>query len=311
MGNDSIKIRTPATVSNVSCGFDCLGYAISEPADIVTVTKTDNQDIEISLSGIGTDKIPIIAKKNTAGKAVLSYLDYFGEKKGFKIHIEKGIHPGSGIGSSAASAVGAAFGVNKLLGSPLSLEELLVHCINGEIVSSGTIHGDNVAPALLGGFILIRINDSPDIVKLPVPKNLISIIVLPEYQINTQDARSILPKNVSLKSAVKQSGNISGFIAGLYESNFELMSRSMVDFFAEPFRRSLIPGYDSIHQAAMRNGAIGCGISGSGPSIFALSDSKKRAEIIGKEIVKGFQKVGLNSKLFISSIHTHPPEILD
>ena len=311
MLKESIQVRAPATVANVSCGFDCLGYAISDPADIVTISKKNDPGIEISISGMKADTIPTIAENNTAGKALLSFLEGLNIKQGFKVHIKKGIHPGSGLGSSAASAVAAVFGANVLLGSPLKLEDLLIHCMNGEIVSSGYAHADNVAPALLGGFILVRSYDPLDILKLPIPENLLSINVLPDYIVNTKEARAILPKNITLTSAIKQSGNLSGFIAGLYEKDFALMSRSMVDLFAEPFRSGLIPGYDSIRKSAMDSGAIGCGISGSGPSVFALSDSFDKANIIGKGMVYSFKKSGLESKLFISPVNTLPPKILD
>ena len=311
MLKESIKVRAPATVANVSCGFDCLGYAISDPADIVTISKNNDQGIEISIFGMKAETIPKIAEKNTAGKAILSLLESLNIKQGFKVHIEKGIHPGSGLGSSAASAVGAVFGANILLDSPLVLEDLLIHCINGETVSSGIAHADNVAPALLGGFILVRSYDPLDILKLPIPENLLSNNVLPDYIVNTKDARDILPKDISLTSAVKQSGNLSGFIAGLYENDFALMGRSMVDLFAEPVRSSLIPGYDLVRQSAMDSGAIGCGISGSGPSVFALSDSFDKANSIGNAMMGSFKKAGLESKLFISPVHTSPPIILD
>jgi homoserine kinase len=308
---DSIKIRTTATVSNVCCGFDCLGYAIPDPADNVTITKKETSGIEITLSGLKAESIPTNPEQNTAGKSILSLLESLKLDQGFNVHIEKGIHPGSGLGSSASSAVGAVFGANKLLDSPLKTEELMVHCMNGEIVSSGTVHADNVAPALLGGFILVRSYDPLDIIKLPVPKNLISINVLPDYIVNTREARELLPEQIPLSTAIMQSGNFSGFISGLYENNFELMGRSMVDLFAEPVRSNLIPGYESVHQSAMDNGAIGCGISGSGPSIFALSDSKEKAIAVGNGMVTAFQNVGLDSKLYIAPIHSFPPKILD
>jgi len=311
MLGESIKVRAPATVANVSCGFDCLGYAISDPADIVTISKKIDPDIEISISGMKADTIPTITEKNTAGKALLSLLEGLNIKQGFKVHIEKGIHPGSGLGSSAASAVAAVFGANKLLDSPLQLEDLLIHCMNGEIVSSGYSHADNVAPALLGGFILVRSYDPLDVLKLPIPENLLSINVLPDYIVNTMEARAILPKEITLTSAIKQCGNLSGFIAGLYEKDFTLMSRSMVDFFAEPFRSSLIPGYNAVRKSAMASGALGCGISGSGPSVFALSDSLNKANIIGEAMVSSFKEAGLESKLYISPVNTLPPKILD
>ena len=311
MANKLIKVKAPATVANVSCGFDCIGYAISKPSDIVTIEKQDQLGIEISMSGIKYESIPVDPENNTAGKAIISLLNTLGSKQGFKVHIEKGIPPGSGLGSSAASAVAALVGVNELLGKPLKQDELLVHGMAGEAVASGGFHADNIAPALFGGIILIRSYEPLDILHLPVPKNLFSTAVLPDFEVNTRDARRMLPERVPLKSAVEQAGNLAGFTLGLHESDFDLLGRSMVDLFAEPIRAELIPGYHAVQQTAMDCGAIGCGISGSGPSLFALSDSFEKAEKIGANMVKAFKNAGLNSVAYHSPIHTHPPEIVD
>ena len=311
MANKLIKVKAPATVANVSCGFDCIGYAISKPSDIVTIEKQDQLGIEISMSGIKYESIPVDPENNTAGKAIISLLNTLGSKQGFKVHIEKGIPPGSGLGSSAASAVAALVGVNELLGKPLKQDELLVHGMAGEAVASGGFHADNIAPALFGGIILIRSYEPLDILHLPVPKNLFSTAVLPDFEVNTRDARRMLPERVPLKSAVEQAGNLAGFTLGLHESDFDLLGRSMVDLFAEPIRAELIPGYHAVQQTAMDYGAIGCGISGSGPSLFALSDSFEKAEKIGANMVKAFKKAGLNSAAYHSPIHTLPPEILE
>ena len=311
MLNNSIRIRATASVANVSCGFDCIGYAISVPGDIVTLKKQDKPGIEISMSGLKSESISLDPEKNTAGKGILSLLDTLGSKQGFKVHIEKGIPPGSGIGSSSASAAAAVFGANELLGNPLSLNELLVHGMAGEAVASGGFHADNIAPALFGGIILIRSYDPLDILNLPVPENLFSTAVLPDMTINTREARQILPKDVPLSSAVEQAGNLAGFTLGLHESDFDLLGRSMVDHLAEPHRAKLIPGYENVRQSALDSGAIGCGISGSGPAVFALSDSLEKAEQIGNAMVHTFQNSGLNSTAYCSPIHTDPPEILD
>ncbi|MBT3180060.1 MAG: homoserine kinase [Candidatus Marinimicrobia bacterium] len=311
MGNNSIKIKGNASVANVSCGFDCIGYSISDPGDIITLSKKDMSGIDISMSGFGFDSISSNPEKNTGGKAVLSLLDAIDSQQGFKLHIEKGIPPGSGIGSSSASAAAAVLGANELLGNPLSLDELLIHGMAGEAVASGGFHADNIAPALFGGIILVRSYDPLDILKLPVPDNLFSTAVLPNMTINTKEAREILPKNVPLKNAVEQAGNLAGFTLGLHESNFELLGRSMIDHFAEPHRAKLIPGYNKVRQSALDFGAIGCGISGSGPSVFALSNSLEKAEEIGKAMVNAFKIVGLKSTAYNSPIHTNPPKILD
>jgi len=224
-----IKVRATSSVANVSCGFDCIGYSIGEPSDDLTIETKDKPGIKIVISGLKAGSIPTAAENNTAGKAILSLLDSLDINQGFNVHIEKGIPPGSGLGSSAASAAAAVFGVNELLGKPLKLKELLVHGIAGEAVSSGGLHADNIAPALFGGIILIRSLDPLDILHLPVPENLFSTAVLPDFVINTQDARNMLPNRIPLKTAVKQAGNLAGFTMGLHENDFDLLGRSMVD----------------------------------------------------------------------------------
>ncbi len=307
----SIRVKGNASVANVSCGFDCIGYAISDPGDIITLIRKDTSGVEITMSGFGSDSISCNPEKNTGGKAVLSLLDVIDSQQGFKLQIEKGIPPGSGIGSSSASAAAAVFGANELLGNPLSLNELLIHGMAGEAVASGGFHADNIAPALFGGIVLVRSYKPLDILNLPVPKSLFSTAVLPDFVVNTRDARRMLPKRVPLNSAVEQAGNLAGFTLGLHANDFELLGRSMVDLFAEPIRAELIPGYHGVRNAAIDAGAIGSGISGSGPSLFALSDSEEKAESIGKAMVKAFKKVGLKSRTFSSPIHSIPPEILD
>jgi homoserine kinase len=311
MVTNSVRVRATASVANVSCGFDCIGYAITEPADILTISIKDSQGVRITLSGSKADTITTAAKHNTAGKAILSLLDSLGINQGFNVHIEKGIPPGSGLGSSAASAAAAVFGVNELLGKPLKFKELLVHGMAGEAVASGGLHADNIAPALFGGIILIRSLDPLDILQLPVPENLFSTVVLPDFVINTRDARNMLPIRVPLKTAVKQAGNLAGFTLGLHEDDFDLLGRSMIDLFAEPIRAELIPGYHIVKKVAMDTGAIGCGISGSGPTLFALCDSEDTSKKVGNSMVNAFKNNGLNSIAYSSPIHRDPPEILD
>lgn len=311
MPEKSIRVQATATVANVSCGFDCIGYAISEPSDIVTIKRKNKPGLEINISGPKSESIPTNPEKNTAGKAILSYLHTIKKDQGCIIKIKKGIPPGSGIGSSAASAAAAVFGINKLMGSPLQLGDLLVHGISGEAVASGGFHADNIAPALFGGIILIRSYDPLDILNLPVPKNLYSTSVLPDFTVNTKDARRMLPKRVPLKSAIEQAGNLAGFTVGLYNADFDLLGRSMIDRFAEPVRSKLIPAYHIVQQAAMDNGAIGCGISGSGPALFSLCDSEDKSKKVGIAMVEAFRRNGLDSILYSSPIHNNPPEILD
>ena len=311
MPEKSIKVRATASVANVSCGFDCIGYAIVEPADILKINLKDSPGLDITLSGTKADTITTVVKYNTAGKAILSLLNNLGTNQGFNVHIEKGVPPGSGLGSSAASAAAAVVGVNELLGNPLKLDELLVHGMAGEAVASGGFHADNIAPALFGGMILIRSYDPLDILQLPVPENLFSTTVLPDFTVNTKDARRMLPKRVPLKSAVEQAGHLAGFTMGLHKNDFDLLGRSMVDLFADPVRAELIPGYHIVRQTAMDTGAIGCGISGSGPALFALCDSEEISRKVGIAMVDSFKKNGLNSIAYPSPIQRKPPEILD
>ena len=298
-------------MANVSCGFDCLGYAIADPNDIVTIKKSDNPEISISIAGYGKEVIPTLAENNTAGLAVKSLLTALDIQTGFSIHIEKGIPPGSGMGSSAASAAAAVEGINHILGLPLKREDLLIHAMAGEVASAGVFHGDNVAPSLLGGMTLIRSSEPLDILQIPVPENLWSTVIQVDYTVNTKDAREMLPRSVALKSAINQAGNLAGFTLGMVNSDFDLISRSMEDLFAEPVRQELIPGYKRVKSSAMENGAIGCGISGSGPAMFAFSKSQLDAETIGKSMVDAFHNAGLISKSYISLIHQSGPEILD
>ena len=311
MGDKRLKVRATATVANVSCGFDCIGYSIGSPADILTLEIQDRPGLELTISGEKSGTIPLEAEDNTAGKAILSLLNSLDRDTGFRIHIEKGIPPGSGLGSSAASAVAGVVGVNELLGNPMEENELLVHCMAGETASAPTEHADNVAPSLMGGIVLIRSYEPLEVLKLNVPDNLYSTVVLPDYSVNTRDARNILPKTVPLKSAITQSGNLAGFILGLEKEDFDLLGRSMVDLFAEPVRKKLIPGFESVRQAALDSGAIGCGISGSGPTLFALSSSEEDASKIGKSMVEAFLKKGLKSRAYSSLINNQPAKILD
>tara|TARA_Y100001970_G_scaffold164574_1_gene201074 strand:+ start:1015 stop:1950 length:936 start_codon:yes stop_codon:yes gene_type:complete len=311
MLGESIKVAASGTVANVSCGFDCLGYSIEKPNDIVIIKASSKPKIKLSVKGNKSDKIPLIPEKNTAGKAIISMLNSLDIKKGFNIIINKGIPPGSGIGSSAASAAAALYGVNQLLDKPLTNKDLIIHGMVGEQVASGSFHADNIAPALLGGIVLVNSYDPLEIHKLPVPDNLISTIALPDFSINTKEARGLLPKKVPLKSAVKQASNLATFTISLYQNDYNLMGKAMTDFFAEPVRSELIPGFKSVYNVAMHAGAIGCGISGSGPSIFALSENKDLGKKIGDLMHKEFQKNGINSITYTSKINQNSPIILD
>ena len=307
---NKIKIRANASIANISCGFDCLGLSIKEPYDEVSLEFNESKKLLITVSGIKSELIPVNPEKNTAGKAVLSFLNSIGENKGLNIHIEKGIPPGSGIGSSASSAAAAVVGINELFNKPYKLEQLIFHGMAGEEVASGSFHADNIAPAILGGIRLIRSYEPLEILNLPIPKKLICVVVLPNFSINTYDARNMLPKRVPLKSAVEQAGNLAGFTIALYQENYELMKRSMVDLFAEPVRGKLIPGYEKIQYHLKDEEIIGCGISGSGPAIFALTNNMDASKKIKAIIIDEFKKIGIDSIGYISNVQNSPPKIV-
>ena len=310
MVNKKVEIITSASVANVSCGFDCLGYSIPKPFDTIQVSKRTDLKIKISTSGSIIKNIPLSPEQNTAGAAAISILRKLNINQGLNINIKKGIPAGSGLGSSAASAVGAAKGINELLHLNMSQMDLLHHSLQGEKVSSGIAHADNIAPALFGGITLISNYDPLDIIHLPIPMDLHSTTILPSLVLNTKESRTILPKSIPLKSAVNQNSNLASFVASLYTDNFDLMRRSLSDLFAEPYRKKLIPHFDEIKESAILNGAIGCGISGSGPSIFALSTTEQIALRIGNTIQTIFGKYGIHSKYYFSKINTRGAKIV-
>lgn len=305
-----IKVFAPASVSNVGPGFDLMGFALNEPGDEIEITITAGNEIRIKkILGDG-GVLPYNINKNTATAAILSLLKKFSIKIGLDVVINKKMGIGSGLGSSAASAVGGVFAVNKLLNLKLSKYELLEHAIAGEFIASKGIHADNVAPCLFGGFVLIRSYNPIDIIQLDYPKDLFCSIVYPDIEIKTCDARKMLGKNVPLKTAIAQAGNASGLAAGLLTNNYNLIGRSIVDHIAEPKRAKLIPCYDEIRNAALSNGALNCNISGSGPSMFAFSASQKDADKIAAAMKKVALSKGFKSKVYVSQINNKGPVVL-
>jgi len=272
---DTIKLFCPATIANVSCGFDVLGLCL-DFGDEMTITKSSHTGIRIT-EVIGAD-LPLETKHNVAGVAGLALLKKLNLNFGFEISIRKNIKAGSGIGSSAASAAGAVFGINALCGYPLSKKELFYYAMQGEALASGTAHADNVSPALLGGFTLIRSYEPLDIISIPSPQELYVTVIHPQIELKTKDARSVLKENISLKKATIQCGNLGGLISGLYTGDYKLIGRSLHDELVEPVRSILIPHFAELKQAAADSGALGSGISGSGPSVFALSRGIETAQ---------------------------------
>lgn len=302
----------PATVANVSCGFDILGFAIDELGDKVSVKLVDNSGVKVvEIQGDG-GKLPYEADKNTCSVAVQALLDSLGVNPGLEISLFKGLPLGSGMGSSAASAAAALVAANEVLGNPFEKMDLIPFAMEAERIACGTAHADNVAPSLLGGFVLIRDYEPLDVVKLPVPEGLYCTLLHPHLELKTMDSRSVLRQQVSLKESTVQSGNIAGFIAGLFRNDFQLISRSLKDVIAEPTRALLIPGFYELRNVVMEIGALGSGISGSGPTIFILSEGKEIASKVGKESKKVFEKIGLDVDVYVSKVndkgafvHTH------
>jgi len=303
-----IRVKATATVSNLNCGFDVLGMAINEPCDFIDLEMTDSGAVEIT--GIkGCKGLSLDPGKNVVGAVLYAMIRKTGTKAGFRASIEKGIAPGSGIGSSAASSAAAAFAANELMGNIFSLKELVAFAMEGERLASGTAHADNVAPALLGGITLIRSYDPLDIITVNIPPELFCVVIHPDMEIKTSMARGILDKQILFGTAVKQWGNVGGLIAGLFSEDYDLIGRSLVDHVAEPKRASLIPGFPELKQAAMHNGALGAGISGSGPSVFALCRGEARGLAVKKVMEECMHTRGITYNAYFSFVNREGAKI--
>ena len=311
MEQKSITIFAPATVANVACGFDSLGFALNEPGDVIKLTRKAEPGVRITRITGDNGRLPLGTDKNTAGVSVKALLEHTGETCGFDIEVHKQMPLGSGLGSSSASTVGAVFGANLLLDNPLSNEELLPFALLGEKVACGAAHADNVAPSLLGGFRLIRSYDPLDVIEVPHPEGLHCTVLHPHIEVMTEDSRKILRQSVRLKDAIVQWSNFAGLVTGLITGNYPLISRSLNDIIFEPVRSLLIPGYDDVKKAAMDAGALGCSISGSGPSIFALSTSMADARKVGDAMLASLKKTGIEGDVFVSPINKNGPRIVE
>jgi homoserine kinase len=301
---NEITLFAPGTIANLSCGFDVLGLCLETVGDEMVIQK----GIRITRI-IGAD-LPLETEKNVAGVAALALLAEIKTDFGFDIDIYKNIKAGSGIGSSAASAAGAVFGINELLGRPFSKSKLVQFAVQGEKLASGSAHADNVAPALFGGFTLVRSYEPLDIIKIKSPNALFATVIHPQIELKTSDARSILKQTISLKSAVVQWGNVGGLIAGLYTQDYDLIGRSLHDEIVEPLRSILIPEFKLIKKLAIEKGALGVGISGSGPSIFALSKGKETAEKAAKAMCEVYDAIDLPYEIHVSAINDDGIKIL-
>jgi homoserine kinase len=307
----SVKAFAPATVANVSCGFDILGFAIDAMGDVVEIQLTNTPDLRVvSIEG-DSGRLPYEVEKNTCTVAIQAMLDELGQQVGMDITLKKGLPLGSGMGSSAASAVAALVAANHLLGDPFEKKSLLPFAIAAEKAACGAGHADNVAPSLLGGFVLIRDYHPLDVIKLHVPDGLHCTLLHPHFELKTSDSRSVLRDNVSLKHSTIQSGNVAGLIAGLFQEDFELIGRSLRDVIAEPYRATLIPGFYEVKEAVKAAGALGMGISGSGPTLFTLSKGAEASESIIKAAQEVYDAIGLGVDAYHSAINIRGAYILD
>lgn len=306
---EKIKVFAPATVANVACGFDVLGFAIESPGDILSVEKNEQNKINI-VNHTSYSEIPEEAEKNTAGVALISLLKELGIKQGFNIDILQKFRPGSGLGSSASSAVAAVFAANELLGSLLDKKALVKHAMEGEKIASGGFHADNVGPSMLGGFTLARSCDPVDVINLKYPDTLFSVVVHPDLEVKTLDARKILPQNISLDVAIRQWANVGGMVSGLGRGDADLIRRSMIDHVAEPVRSVLIPGFDKLKEDSLSAGALGTGISGSGPSVFSLTESEACAEKVSRVFKETYDSMNIICDVYVSQINDEGVKII-
>jgi homoserine kinase len=295
-----VTIYSPATIANLVCGFDVLGLAINDPVDIMTVSRSENPGIHIK--HLDQFNLPEQPEQNVAGVALSEMLADMNEDIGFDVVIEKHIKPGSGLGSSAASAAGAVLAANFLIDNKYSKEDLVRFAMAGEKLASGVKHADNISPCIFGGITLIRSIFPLDIISLPAPKLFVTV-VHPQIEVKTSDARDILRKEVLLKNAIKQWGNIAGLVAGFMKKDYGLISRSLEDVIIEPVRSMLIPGFDEVKSKSLAAGALGGGISGSGPSIFMLSKNETIAKRVEEVMVSIYHAIGLSFYTYVTEVN--------
>jgi homoserine kinase len=301
-----IKVKSPATVANLVCGFDILGMALKEPFDIMELQLLDEP--RVIIKNKDDFNLPAEAEKNVAGVVLLSVIEKMKNKIGFEVVIEKHIKPGSGIGSSAASAAGAAVAANHLLGNIFSADEVIQFAMNGEKLASGVKHADNIAPCISGGISLIRCIHPLDIVSVPAP-DLYVTVLHPQIEVRTADARQILRQQVLLKDAIRQWGNIAGLVAGFFKNDSDLIGRSLEDVIIEPVRSILIPGFDELKMKCKEAGALGGGIAGSGPSVFMLSKDEQTAKAVETEMKNVYNRIGIDYNTYATTINKRGVEI--
>lgn len=308
---EEITVFSPATVANVACGFDMFGFALNTPGDEIHIRRSPQAGVKITSIHGDAGVLSLDPQKNTVGVSVLSLLKHLKmEKLGLEITLKKQMPLGSGLGSSAASAAGGVFAAHKLLRSPLTSKELIPFAMEGERVACGAKHADNVAPALLGGFVLIRSYAPLDVISIPLGLDLFCSIVHPHIHVSTERARAILKPDITLQQHVTQSAHAAGLVAGLMLGDTQMIQHCLQDVIIEPQRAGLIPGFYNIKQAALDAGALGCSISGSGPSVFALTHSQSKAESIADVMMKSCLKHHKHADLYVSAINKIGPQVL-
>ncbi|MDP5081414.1 MAG: homoserine kinase [Winogradskyella sp.] len=297
-----IKIFSPATVANVACGFDVLGFCLDTIGDEMVIRQTKEKGIRITR--IEGYDLPYETEKNVAGVSALAMYNALKPDCGFEIEIYKKIKPGSGIGSSSASAAGSVFGMNELLGRPLDKTMLTYYAMKGEALASQCEHADNLAPAIFGGFTLVKSACPLKIIELPTPSDLYATLIHPQIEIKTSESRAILPKDIPLQKAITQWANVGSLVHGLHTSDYNLIKDALNDVVIEPYRKKLIPYFDDVKNAVLASGALGCAISGSGPSIFALSKGEVSAKKAEKAMHDVYSKSDIQFETYVSKINT-------
>ena len=305
---NEIRIFSPATVANVACGFDVLGFCLDTIGDEMVIRKTKERGIRITK--IEGYNLPFEADMNVAGVSALAMYNALKPECGFEIEIYKKIKPGSGIGSSSASAAGSVFGMNELLGKPLDKTKLTYYAMKGEALASKCEHADNLAPAIFGGFTLVKSASPLQILELPTPTDLYATLIHPQIEIKTSESRAILPKEITLQSAITQWANVGSLVHALHISDYNLMKDALNDVVIEPHRKQLIPHFDEVKTEVINAGALGCAISGSGPSIFALSKSEVTAKEVQKAMHNVYSKTDIHFETYVSKINTEGIKIL-
>lgn len=306
----AVTVRAPGTVANIVCGYDVLGLALHNPFDEVTVTLNDTGNVTLTIDGDG-GMLPLDTASNVASAVIIRFLEHTSQtQKGAHVHLQKQMPLNSGMGSSSASSVAALVAINHLTGNRFSRKELLPFATEGERIACGNAHADNVAPALLGGVVLVRSHDPLDVKKLPCPEHLQVAVVHPHIDVPTRESRKILKNRIPLPEAVTQWGNVAGLVAGFCTKDTALIGRSMVDVIFEPVRSMLIPGFYDMKQISKECGALGFGISGSGPSVFALCESRETAAAVTSRLAEFLNKAGIDTDAFVSSINMNGAEIL-